>query len=71
MITSLKDIFNMLSSTKLYRKTFNFIKDPIKTERTSSRHKFSPNVKEEIFMNPENYDTVFLRHTAKHDSECS
>ena len=34
------------------------IKDPIKTERTSSSYTFSPNVTEEMLMNPENYNTV-------------
>ena len=34
------------------------IKDPIKTERTTSRYTFSPNVTEEMLMNTENYDTT-------------
>ena len=36
------------------------IKDPIKTERTTSRYTFSPNVTEEMFMNTENYDTAIM-----------
>ena len=52
----------MLPSTKMYRKTFNFNKRSNQNRKNGSGYTFSPNVTEEMLMNPENYDIVFHRH---------
>ena len=54
-------------------------------DKNSSRHTFSPNVTEEMLMNPESYNSVFhqqtancystadfdiLRRISKHDTKC-
>ena len=56
---------NCVHRPKCCAKLSILIKDPIKTEKNGRYFHFTQDVTEEMLMNPENYDSVFHRHTAK------
>ena len=41
------------------------IKGPIKEKKGSTCYDFTPEVTDEMILNPENYDTIFHRHTGR------
>ena len=49
----------------MFRKTINYFQRSNKNRKNGRYFHLTQDVTEEMLMNPENYDSVFHRHTAK------